>query len=463
MNAHPFENGSVPTQEQVIEQNESVAERSPETLSETLSQIQKIESMEEASPDGDFGMAKMGERVNADQSEIEAAEGVIHFQERAQDFGEKRQEIRQVFEAKVRKALLPVAAALTMNWGAALAQEAPEEQFVATPEILTVVAKTETRELKVEDVFDRHSPLAQSSEMQKKLERPMTAEELATVEALHEKAWQGKNEVMSFSGRDKDGKYVIQTKESGPIGGRLEFEADEFLTDKVSSHTHPVEAASATLGISALAIREGKSKAIIMPPSTVDIGQCMNDASRNILQRVVDPRGVWEYECDANHPFTRSRNKAGKDLAKAIEAIQMRYAVDTADFEQAFSSVQDVHPAFMMARTFSALESKYPGIEKSGQDIFGELFKSDNALGLSFLEYDQEGSGLSLDSSEASDEENAKKIAAFIKNAEKRGIFLSYIPFREPLFKTETAKTVSVLGSTAETKGEKEEREAEEE
>lgn len=456
-----LENTVVSSQEQMTERAIPEREKLLDAVSETLHKVQAIQSIDIETFSPDFIMEGISERLNADAAQRERAAAEVHFSERAEVLHEKQRGIKEKFEASVRKAMLPVVTAFAMNWSTAVAQETTGEQPVATPEVSKVAVKTEIRKWKEEDVLDRNSPLEQSSEMKKTFERSITSEELATLEELRQEAWQGKNEVASYGGRDRDGRYLIQKHVSGPTGGRVELEeAEDMVSDRVFSHTHPVEASSEFFGISALDIREGKRRAGIMPPSAVDIGQCIENASENILQRVVDPRGVWEYECDADHPFSRLKMKLNEDFVEAFKNIEIHYGVDAADFAEAVRSTQDIHPVFMLARTFSALESKYPGIEKSVQDTLEKIVKSHMAFGLALLEYEQEGSRLAMSSSEDSDQENAKKISEFIKKAEKIGVWLSYTPFKEQLFRAETVKSVSVVGSATRVPEEEKEREA---
>ena len=86
------------SREQITEKATSHGEDLFETIPATIAQIRKIEETQTVSLDADFGMVKIGDRVNADVSEIKAADEKIRFRERSKIIAEKQEKARTVFE-----------------------------------------------------------------------------------------------------------------------------------------------------------------------------------------------------------------------------------------------------------------------------------------------------------------------------------------------------------------------------
>lgn len=420
--------------EQSVEKALPVEENPADTLVETLRQVDEIQDVNKTEgASSEVSMVEgVAERISATPEQMEAAKTEVNFTERRAALEGKKKSIKDTFDAGVRKALLPVATAFALGGSPALAEVGETGKIVDQPETSLVAPETrgEKKELAFDQVFDKSSPLAQSSEKIKN-ERPISSEELVTLKDLHQKVWKGKNEWAAFSKRDKSGKYTVVLEEMGPTGGLFEMEdSKEDETEKVFTHTHPVEAAY-SIGRSAQEIREGKKRPFIMPPSTADFSQCIDGTRNGVLQRVVDSRGVWEYTCDENGAFARMRKDLDARVIARVEEVKAEYKVKDEDVEQAMALVKNEHPIALAQTLFSELDKKYSGIAGKGNDIALEVGSWAQEFGSSVLAHETDGVALSQSSMELSDEELVPRIKSFIKAAEKRGMTLRYIPFKE--------------------------------
>lgn len=418
--------------EQAVERP-SLVEKTADTLSETLKQVDEIQAgdRENTAPDGSVAEEVAG-RIDATSEQVEAAKSEVNFTERRAALEGKKQSIREKFDAGLRKALLPVATAFALGGSPALAEVGETEKVVGQSEISLHASevKGEKKELTFDQVFDKSSPLAKSSEKMKN-ERPISSEELVTLKDLHQKVWKGKNEWAAFSKRDKSGKYTVLLEEMGPTGGYVELDdSSEDEKEKVSTHTHPVEAAY-SIGRSAQEIRGGEKRPFIMPPSMADFSSCIDSTKDGVLQRVVDSRGVWEYTCDENGTFARMRKDLDARMIARVEQVKAEYQVTDEDAKQAMTRVKDEHPTALAQALFSELDKKYSGIAGKGNDIALEVGSWAQEFGSSVLAHETDVVALSQSSMELPDAELAPRIESFIKAAEKRGMTLRYIPFKE--------------------------------
>lgn len=430
MNEALSENQSASVVERGTEALTQHLEEGPDAMAETLSQMECIQSGDDQG--GSFDIADMAGRLGADETQMEAAKTEVNFTERVAVLTRKKNDLKEKFERAVQKTLLPVMTAMAMNSAPALAEQPSTDRPATFPET-TLVAKAESQELKKEEVFDVHSPLAITGEKMKALKREMLPEELLLVRDFQNKAWQEKNEWMAVSGKDKSGKFLSETKESGALGGTLSFDILENIEgNSAKIHTHPVEAGG-TLGLSSWAMRSGETKAFIMAPSAADVGQCMDDAGTDSVGRIVDPVGIWEYRCDENHPFVQARKKTGEEFGAVLEGVKARYQVREEDVVQASAALGTVHPSSVMSALFSELDKKYPGIESDSEAALHEMVRKNQKVALGFLEFETEGNELSRSSVVMPDVDLAKQIQGFIQNAEKKGVYMSYTPFRKPM------------------------------
>lgn len=443
MNENLVKNPSISSEERSTEWMLPPAEELPDTLAGMLSQIVEIQDRKEVST-LDAVVSSVAERLQTEPFQMEAARSAVNFTERAVGIEEKKKTIRARFEEGVRRSLLPVAATLMMNTSPVLAQEARVNRSATALETPSIV-KTEVRELMAADVFDFHSPLAITGEKMKTLKREMLPGELLVVKDFQNKVWQEKNEWMTVSGEDETGKFLSEAREMGALGGEQEFDIlEDIEKNGALIHTHPVEAGE-ILRLSPVAIRSGEIRPFIMAPSAADVGQCMGDAGNGRVERIVDPVGMWEYRCDENHPFVHARKKFEEELNAALEGVKARYHVQEDDVVQIGATLGSVHPAFMILSFFSELNKKYPGIENDSTAVIGDIVGKNIKFALSLSEFESEGNELSHSSVTLSDVDLAKKIQGFIQNAEKKGIYMSYAPFRKPT-KMKEGKEIPIRG-----------------
>ncbi len=430
---NPVEQLNAALSENAVETGVLENERQADTLAETFTQIREIQKGGGVDAAGVDGVAEeIARRLKVDLVQLDAVKEAINFTERTTTLVEKKKTLKEKFDAVVQKSLLPVATALAMNTAPVLAQESQTDRPVTTPEA-TLVAKSESRELK-KNIFDLSSPLNVVGEKMKAFKREMLPEELALIKEFHKKAWEEENEWMAVSGRGKQGQFHSEIKEAGRAGGELIFDTlEEIVSEQSVNHTHPV-AVGSLIGLSPETIQSIHKKEInsfIMPPSTVDIGGCMNDAGTDTVQRVVDPRGVWEYRCDEQHPFVVARKRVVEDLSNAVEEVKTKYGVRDDDIAQASSALGTTHPALMMQSLFSELDKKYPGIEKSGQTVLTKIVARNSDFALAMLSYEGSGGILTRGSQNLSEVELSNRIQKFIQGSEKIGVYMSYKPFKE--------------------------------
>lgn len=430
--------------------NESLIERKPSPAmenAEVLTSPERLDSSEVLSAifahikdsEGKAGhsfsqenIQGMAERVGADTEQIEAAKNEIGFTEQAAAIADKKKSLKERFRENVTRSLLPVFTAVTMSNTPVLAQESDSDRPKAKQEAAFVV-KSESRELTKESLFDLNSPLAIVGKKMEKLRKEMSTEELALVQDFYKKAWREKNEWVVAFGKDKEGNFLSETQESGSLGGTHAFDIREKITqDGGLMHTHPVMMMESGLGSVAEAVRNGDHRPFLLTPSAVDIGQCMDDAESvtDKIQRVVDPRGVWEYKCDERHPFIAKRKEIKEGFEKNIERIMVRHGIEQEDFQRTADRMGNVHPMFLLTNVFSELDKKYPGLEQNGHAVISKFISENNEWALDIMSYEEEGLALSKQSLELPDTELAKKIQSFVTNAEKRGIYMSFTPFK---------------------------------
>lgn len=439
MNENPRENPDTLPQEQAAERVLPQEEQPADTLAETLAQIQEIQMTDAEGAAPMVGVVEeAARRLEVGVEGVEAAKVEVNFTERATALADKKKDLKDRFKAAVEKALLPVAAAIAMNATPALAQESQTDRSMADSES-SMVIKTESHELKKQDVFDLNSPLVVVGEKMKGLKREMSPEELVLIRDFQKKTWQEKNEWVVVSGKDKDGGFRSETKEVGPLGGGATFDILEILKkEQAVMHTHPLEVGELH-GVSSQAVRNGGTKPFIMPPSAADVGQCMEDGGTDTIQRIVDPRGVWEYRCDDKHPFAIMRQKMGDEFAADLEMIKTRHSIPEEDITQAGVAVENIHPALSVGALFSELDKKYPGIEEDYQRALTKFLAKHHDFGLAMLSHEGGGEILTRVSVKLSDEELSEQIQGYIRGAEKKGIYMSYTPFKEmPRTKEET-------------------------
>lgn len=412
-----------------VEQKEAVVssqEAPTDSFVETIEQVEDIQASEPVA-ESDLVVKKVTKGLHATEEEVASVKQEVNFFARQEALNLERRGIREKLEASLRRALVPLVTAFALGSSPALAERVTSSD---SGEVSSQrgTENGEQKELKMDDVFDLKSPLALSS---KKFgsEWKISSDELQLLKNLYQKALTETNEWVTLSGKDKNGKFTHEGWGTGPLGGYVEFENGDELTEKVMTHTHPVGAAY-SIGRSAQEIRESKIKPFVMAPSVSDFSVCIS-MGPGMKQRVVDPRGVWEFECDQNHPFIKTKNKIESIFSQRLEELKAGYSISKEDFEHAKSMT--ANPTLMAADIFKELDKKYPGINKKGQSLISDVGAVSSKIGDALFTYESEGVKLANSSPDLTDKKLSSRIKSFIKKAEDKGMYLRYAPMKEQL------------------------------
>lgn len=409
--------------EQSVEKLSSETIESPQTLNNLFSQIEDIQRAQNTNEKGMTRLDEVVGHLDVDGTQVEEAKSEIGFNQKSENITKKWDQAKRKFEEATRKALLPVVTALSLHAFPGIAQEVPIEPL---QDSVGTALIEKSHELTEEDVFDKKSPLALASEKMQSPEKK-SSEELALIKDFSYKVWFDNNEWTSRSGADSQGSPLTEVKETGKTGGIVMFD-HEMSQEKISMHTHPVEV-SDMLGSSAREIRTGEQQPFVMPPSATDIGSCMSNSG--VIHRVVDPRGVWEYQCDTQHPFVLKQKKLETQLRTLADTVKRDFSVAPADSTRALSSVKNTHPSMIIQKYFSELEKQYPGIEEYGNSALKKIVQENQDMAMRIVNQEKLGASLIGSSFVLSDTELSEKIKNYIQQAETLGVSLSYTPFRE--------------------------------
>lgn len=414
-------------QERTKEESSSNTVESPQTLRDLFSQVNEIQSARNTDEGKSTRIDETVNRLNIDVPQVEIAKSEIGFAEKSENIAEKWEQARKRLEMSVQKALLPVVTALSLHTLPGLAQEAPREPLLDSAST-TLIEKSTSHELTMEDVFDMNSPLALASKKIELSREEQSPENLSFIKDFSHKVWFEENEWMSISGKDTLGKPMREVQEMGPTGGMIEFDQGMVSEGVSTMHTHPVEAIG-VMGYSPGAIRNGTKQAFVMPPSATDIGSCIDNPEK--VHQIVDPRGVWRYQCDADHMFASMKKDADSKFKLLFQSITTRFSVTSEDRKQALVNVKDAHPSNMMQKYFAELEKKYPGIEAQGRTMITDLVASNQDIAMNMMNYEKLGAYLTGSSLAISDTKLSEEIKEFIRQAETLGVYISYTPFKE--------------------------------
>lgn len=441
MNENLVEQSNAALSENAAETGVLENERQADTLAETFTQIREIQKGGGADVAGVDGVAEeIAGRLKVDLVQLDVAKEAINFTERTTTLVEKKKTLKEKFDAAVQKALLPVATALAMNTAPVLAQESQTDRPVTTPEA-TLVAKSESRELKKEDIFDLSSPLNVVGEKMKAFKREMLPEELALIKEFHRKVWQERNEWAMVSGRNQQGEFVVKMNEGESHKVSMPLEITEKINNNLLlTHTHPVE----VVGDSEVkqSMRHGESTLFVAPPSSMDLVlSCQSRA----MNQVVDPRGVWQYSCDEK--MMTAFLKPQEQLKAGIQQVVLLHALspeDTARLQTAFSSsisqspgeYRDEYFEMFSLRNFQdfitqSLSKGYPGLAQSATSLLDVYRTQKQDFAEVLLDTEHWNEWMLRNAAHYSDDELALRIRNLIKNAEEKGIAMSYTPFKD--------------------------------
>lgn len=384
----------------------------------------RIEAIQDSS---DFDLeASVAELIQHVEPEVaEGAMKAVDYEARAKALATRARNIRDIFDQSIRRATLPVVTALAMNTAPALAQEANTERPTTAGHEIVLVSKSEERELKQEDVFDISSPLSITGEKMKALKREMLPEELILMLELHRKVWQAKNEWATVSWMDVTGNFKVEWIEGGPdriyIPSPLPF-LKKYRKDEVLAHTHPLKFTSFTAAPG------------LLPPSVVDISSCNMTAWENKLtQRVIDPRGVWEFRCDKQNSYFRVKNESLEGIETAGLARGLEQD-DMAKLRQILSSISDTFSISSIGQLgicLRELDGKYPGLYDSANEHYKGLSREAQKLLEGLIKNDSLVKWLIHNFQKYTDEELAVLVKNYIDNSEQLGVYMSYMPFKE--------------------------------
>ncbi len=428
----------------LVEQGHEVIssrEQPDDALARTFDRVKGIQEGIESN--SDERVREMASRLGVEESQIEAAKQAVAFDERVQVFSEKARGTKERFQESIRQALLPVATALAMNSAPVLAQEVQTDRLLATSET-TLVATSEGHELKREEVFDLRSPLAIAGEKMKnlkgRLKYELTAEELRFALDFQRKAWQEKNEWGMVSGQDEKGEFLVATNEGEAHQVRLPFELSLQIKSRLLlTHTHPVEVESDPAKKEAM--HRGEQQSFVAPPSAIDI---IISCQTKTMNQVVDPRGVWEYTCE--EAMIKKFQEPQIQLKAGIDNVIVLHAMsedDRAQFLAAFRGIsrspgeyRDEYFEDLALKNFqnivnASLAQKYPGLEQGIASLIEVYTSQRNVMAENLLDHEMWNSWIRRNAASYSDEELAVRIQNLIKNAEDKGVAMSYTPFRE--------------------------------
>ena len=416
---------SFSTQEHIPHDKEVL---SREERGQTFEHVKALLSDEEPTLPRDVMITDVSSRLGATSDEMAVAQEKIDFPERSVALEEAKKKIKAKFIFALKRALLPISVAFAMGSTPVFAKESQStEQIkdVAMPTMQVRAEQGDVTKLTPEMVFDFSSPLAQSSESWKKMNHKISGEELVTLRDLHEKALGDKNEWSVLSGRNTLGQYVFQMKEMGAKGGDAVFEQLESnLQEMVATHTHPV-----ALGTDIETVRDGQL--FLQAPSPADIKECLDKAATfPMKQRVVDPRGVWEYTCDPGHVAVQEHAKITRQFSADIQKLVKNYHVSQRDGEAAWKTVANTHPDEMYSAAFLILDGQYPGIHNDVTVLLHGIEGTN--LSQTILKLGLDGFVLTRSSVKDSDDKVAQAIRDFIQDAGEIGVSVSYQPFKEP-------------------------------
>lgn len=395
-----------------------VSETVPNSLTETFAVIQSITD-NELRPLTQEVETTLGEFSDTlEKTEAETIQDAA-FLERASFLEEKQTALKERFLQNVRTVLLPVVTALSFSGGPANADvvdlnQKTNWQNYSVPVSETVpTAGIETIRTAPTLEFAKNSVLETGA---KKSER--SKEELAHLYDLSRLTLEAKNEWAAISGIGKNGDFVASYTEAGPLGGRIDIEEQLSVIEKnvAFRHTHPVSA----YGI--------KNKPFIMPPSTVDIIQCMDTVKFDVYE-VIDPRGVWSYSCDKEHPFVKAKEGLQAEAILSLKNLIEKYHITPEDKETI--DLNKEHPSTHHIRLFEALNTKYPGIKDESEKVLSSLGQKNLHLLNSLGQYEVKGGTVfnySVDAKNA-DVDIAEKIRVVVEEAKKMGVTLSYQPY----------------------------------
>jgi|GEM_PF-6979807 len=428
-----------PAETEQAPEKSALREQPDDSLVETFAQLKSLQK--ESVPSLEAMANDIALRLGVDAEQRKVAESEVQFSLRAANWVEKRTALREKLQSAVSRALLPVVTALTITATPALGQETRTDRPMTTPESL--VATSEKRELKNGEVFDLHSPLAIAGEKMKalkgRLRYELTDEELAFALDFQRKAWQEKNEWGMVSGQDKDGKFLVATAEGEAHRVRLPFELSLQIKNRLLlTHTHPVELEPNSQAKESM--HRGEQQSFVAPPSAIDI---IISCQTKTMNQVVDPRGVWEYTCEEE--MIKKFQEPQMQLKAGIENIILSNALsedDRARLLAAFRGIsrspgeyRDEYFEDLALKNFqnivnASVAQKYPGLEQGVASLIEVYTLQRNVMTENLMDHESWNSWIRRNAASYSDEELAVRIQNLIKNAEDKGVAMSYTPFK---------------------------------
>lgn len=377
----------------------------------------------------------IAERLQATPAEVGAAQEEIGFVKRQAELQANRSKAFDKLQAQVRNTLLSVLTATALQ-GASVRAESP-----TTPERTSLetvlIGKVKSLELSYEEVFDTTSPLNIASEKIRK--KPLIPEEIVFLRELRQKTLTDRNEWAVLAGRDKTGKLAMQLFEGHADGVTFSFAQfrTEGVKDMTITHTHPLTADQyqehgQTKG-------EGATKKFIYPPSATDIKTCLLDS--DVTYRVVDPYGVWAYQCDKNHPLVVNEQVSLEKLKNDFMTLGVEYHIATEDMTRILAGVKMISrwSVLPLVTSLLSLESKYPGLDSAGTKAINVHADRTKELTQALLRNDEWVEWILRNANQWTETELGWRLQSLIQNAERSGVHMSFTPFKGEL-RQETRK-----------------------
>lgn len=431
------------------------------------------------------GAEELAEQTGIIKEKAQAILERPEFRERLDALKKKKADLERGFHKNLLRALAPVLGLGSPEMVSAqqVSTEVAAVESVATAEnegeeVSEEEEKTEEEILEERrtlaeklhgELFDAQSSLAYRSE--KLLQAKLLPEDIALIRDLRLDALEKPEEQLVISGEGNFGDGTVENpyyvSEKGSLGrsggsalGVLKMPENIDMDQEIQrSHTHPLKARRAYLKFPE---NETEDKLYILPPSMPDITACFQSTSlgTDIRERVVDPRGMWEFKCSKDSAlgkklaelslksliennteteYFNSRRETGE--ANLIENYGVRKEQLATDFsapdeEKAIAAIADqwgMSPE-SVKKSVEALAEKrasdesglrYPS--RPTEEVARDLDEVVNFL----LRYGDKQFAFLRNSADASPEENQKKIRDIVDFASQYGLEMSYTPFQE--------------------------------
>lgn len=366
----------------------------------------------------------------------------VHRQElqvKIDNLCERKKRATERLRSKVGTALASLAASFTFMSGTSSAHDSGvigRDRVSDTTFELRVMP--DLRHSNPADLFNFTSPLAfQNNRLRLGVEQ-MAVQELDVLKRLNRMVWQDHQEWAGILASNEDG-IIFGDLVQGGAGG-LEFHLPSsfsLLKNRTQIHTHPIteHVTSGVRTVSREDILAGHKKPPIQPPSVPDLLTCMDNQLPIDTHRVVDARGVWQYECDPQNTNAQklfaAKVEFQDDLKRQIEVYGLR-SDDAARVHALFSRVTYFGElGSQFEQVILDLDGHYPGFWTGVQETI-EKFSFRQKFLVQYL--DEKFMAMQY-TDVWTDEEFSRWIAGIALKLKTYGISVNYIPFRDEIIR----------------------------